>query len=253
MSLFSSFQLLKAARALALAAVVAVGFSGPLIAAEHGEDDPLTREELLAAVLDGGPTVQIALQALFYELRGDGEAIVALAIDLIDLLRDRDEADVVALAATLIVDAAFEALDTQIIAQLSIDDTTVTQFKQNIVLDVDVPDGLYRMILYTDDQGKTVVVNQEVTVTTDQTGESPDGVTVIIVKVVNGKIEFDIEAVAGFEIVLSEIVLEPVDEPDDLDFQAELMDEVASLFGDIAAAAGDIEPAAEVTDAVSPS
>ena len=253
MSVFSSFKILKASRAFALAAVIAVGFSGVAVAAEHEVEDPLTREELLAAVLDGGPTVQIALQALFYELRGDGEAIVALAIELINMLKDMDEADVVALAATLIVDAAFEALDTQIIAQLSIDDTTVTQFKQKIVLDVDVPDGLYRMILYTNDQGKTVVINQDVTVTTDQTGESPDGVTVIIVKVVNGKIEFDIEAVAGFEIVLSEIVLEPVDEPDDLDFQAELMDEVGSLFGDIATAAGDIEPVAEVTDAVSPS
>ena len=79
-------RLLKAPRALALAAVVAVGFSAPLMASEHGEEDPLTRAELLAAALAGDASARPALEALFGEALGDSDAIVALAVELIESL-----------------------------------------------------------------------------------------------------------------------------------------------------------------------
>ena len=73
-------RLLKTPRALALAAVVAIGYSAPLMASEHGEEDPLTRAELLAATLAGDSSARPALEALFGEALGDSDAIVALAI-----------------------------------------------------------------------------------------------------------------------------------------------------------------------------
>ncbi len=286
-------RLLKASRALALAAVVAVGFSGPLIAAEHGEGDPLTREELLAAALAGDPSARTALGALFGEALGDSEAIVALAVDLIGDL----EGDPVAItdAALLIADVATEALATQPIVRVSVDGNFIlppgalgwdlgspdspafrgfsklTQGDKSIVagatggiqrpggegllsdglinvsrifLNVDLPDGMYRLILMTDDQGnqsfanplgKAVTVNG---VRTNLLGGSPDGwlgggklggsddqsasgsvgtgtggATVIYVEVVNGRLEIEFEAAEDSDILLTGFVLEPADGP----------------------------------------
>lgn len=285
-------QLLKTPRALALAAIVAVGFSSPLMAAEHGEDDPLTREELLAAALAGDPGARDALGALFSEASGDSEAIVALAVELIGAL----EGDPVAIAdaATLIADVATDALSTQPIVQISVDAkfklppgalgwdlgspdspaflgfSKLTQGNKGIVsgatggvqrpggegllsdglinvsrisLDVDVPDGSYRLILMTDDQGtqnfrsplgKAITVNG---VRTNMPVGSPDGwavngslggsgdqdaslvgtgtggATMIYVEVVNGKLTIEFEAADNFDILLTALVLEPANGP----------------------------------------
>lgn len=293
MSLFSSFQLFKASRTIALAAVIAVGFSGALVAAEHGEEDALTREELLAAALSGDPSARIALLALFGELTGDSEAIAALAVALINAL----EGDPVAIAdaAFLISDVATDALATQPIVRVTIDEnftlppgalgwdfgspdspafagfTKLTSGDKGVVagktsgvqrpggagllsdglvnvsklfLDVDVSDGLYRLILMTDDQGNQVFVNplgQAIIVNGVRTvmpSGSPDGwlgngvlggagasatsggigtgtggATVLYVEVINGRLVIEFETAGDSQILLTGLILEPADGP----------------------------------------
>ena len=294
MSVFSSFRLLKASRAFALAAVIAVGFSGVAVAAEHEDEDPLTREELLAAALAGDPAARSALVALFGDLTGDSEAIAALAIELIRSL----EGDPVAItdAAILIADVASDTLNTQPIVRVAIDDdfklppgaigwdlgspdspvfpgfNKLTQGSKGIVvgatggvqrpggkgllsdgligirrivLDVDVPDGAYRLILMTDDQGNQFFVNplgQAITVNgvrTIMNSAAPDswstngllggtgdpsesggfggtgtgGATVIYVQVVNGRLVIEFEAAENSEILLTGFILEPAEGP----------------------------------------
>ncbi len=351
---FTRSLLLKAPRALALAAVVAVGVSGPLMAAEHGEGDTLSREELLTAALAGDASARTALEALFVAARGDSEAIVALAVELIGAL----EGDPVAIvdAATLIADVASEALSTQPIVRVAIEGnfslppgafgwdfgspdspafagfTKVTQGDRNIVagassgiqrpggdgllsdglinvtriiLEVGVPDGIYRLILLTDDQGTQIFVNplgQAITVNgvrTNMPGTSPDnwlgsgvlggangqsvtgastgGATVIYAQVVNGRLVIEFESADNSDILLTGIILEPLDGPsvlnttedifaDDDDIllaEALIADAIGQTLEAIATAAGDEaaredilnldDPAAEVTEAVSPS
>ena len=290
-------QLLKAPRALAFAAIVAVGlpvgFSGPLMATEHGgEADPLTREELLAAALAGDAGARGALEALFRAADGDSEAITALAVELIIAL----EGDPVAIAdaATLIADVATDTLSSQPIVRISVDGkfklppgalgwdlgspdspafkgfTKLTGGNKGIVsgatsgiqrpggegllsdglinvtrisLDVDVPDGIYRLILMTDDQGNQDFANplgQAITVNGVRTimpGGSPDGwrdngllggsgdqdadvigtgtggATVIYVEVVNGKLLIEFEAADNSQILLTGLILEPAEGP----------------------------------------
>ena len=287
----SSFKLLKASRAFALAAVIAVGFSGVGIAAEHEVEDPLTREELLAAALAGDPAARSALVALFSDLTGDSQAIAALAIELIGAL----EGDPVAItdAAILIADVASDTLNTQPIIRVAIDNdfklppgaigwdlgspdspvfpgfNKLTQGSKGIVvgasggvqrpggkgllsdgligirrivLDVDVPDGAYRLILLTDDQGNQFFINplgQAITVNgvrTIMNSAAPDswssngllggtgessgfggtgtgGATVIYVQVVNGRLVIEFEAAENSEILLTGFVLEPAEGP----------------------------------------
>ena len=290
MSVFSSFRLLKASRAFALAAVIAVGFSGVAIAAEHEAEDPLTREELLAAALAGDPAARSALVALFGDLTGDSQAIADLAIELIGALKG----DPVAItdAAILIADVASDTLTTQTIVRVAIDDdfklppgaigwdlgspdspvfpgfNKLTRGSKGIVgatggvqrpggkgllsdgligirrivLDVDVPDGAYRLILMTDDQGNQFFVNplgQAITVNgvrTIMNSSAPDswssngvlggtgesggsggtgtgGATVIYVQVVNGRLVIEFEAAENSEILLTGFVLEPAEGP----------------------------------------
>jgi hypothetical protein len=294
MSVFSSIPLLKTSRAFALAAVIAVGFSGVSVATEHGEEDPLTREELLAAALAGDPAARSALVALFGDLTGDSEAIAALAIELIGSL----EGDPVAItdAAILIFDVASDTLNTQPIVRVAIDNdfqlppgaigwdlgspgspvfpgfNKLTQGSKGIVggasggmqrpggkgllsdgligirrivLDVDVPDGTYRLILMTDDQGNQFFVNplgRAITVNGVRTimntsapdswssngvlggtgdpsessgfgGTGTGGATVIYVQVVNGRLVIEFEAAENSEILLTGFVLEPADGP----------------------------------------
>ena len=294
MSVFSSFRLLKASRAFALAAVIAVGFSGVAVAAEHEVEDPLTREELLAAALAGDPAARSALVALFGDLTGDRQAIADLAIELIGSL----EGDPVAItdAAILGADVASDTLSTQPIVRVAIDDdfkpppgaigwdlgspdspvfpgfNKLTRGSKGnvvgatggvqrpggkgllsdgligirrIVLDVDVPDGTYRLILMTDDQGNQFFVNplgQAITVNGVRTimnsavpdswssngllggtgdpsessgfgGTGTGGATVIYVQVVNGRLVIEFEAAENSEILLTGFVLEPAEGP----------------------------------------
>ncbi len=339
---FTRSLLVKAPRALALAAVVAagVGLSGPIIAAEHGEGDTLSREELLTAALAGDASARTALRALFAAAGGDSEAITTLAVELIGAL----EGDPVAIvdAATLIADVASEALSTQPIVRVSVEGdftlppgafgwdfgspdsptfagfTKVTQGDRSIVtgasggiqrpggdgllsdglinvtriiLDVGVPDGIYRLILLTDDQGNQIFVNplgQAITVNGVRTvmsdispsgwlGTGAGGAMVIYAQVVNGRLMIEFDAAENSDILLTGIILEPVDGPsvfstiedvfadDDkiLFAEAVIADAIGQAIEDIASAAGDEaarqdildlgEPEAEVTTSVSPS
>ena len=343
----------KAPRALALAAVIAVGFSGPLLATGHPEGPTLTREELLKAALAGDPSARSALRLLFSGASGDGEAIAALAVDLIGSL----EGDPVAItdAASLIADVASEILTTQPIVRVSVDGgfilppgalgwdlgspdspafkgfTKLTQFDKNIIsgstggiqrpggdgllsdglinvktvfLNVDVPDGLYRLILLTDDQGNQTFVNplgQAITVNGVRTpmprtspnswtgngllggvggafgaGTGTGGATVIFVEVINGRLVIEFDAAVNSDLLLTGLILEPIDEPSVLSTPEEIFNDdeevlfaeavIADAIGEaletIASAAGDEgqredilalnEPEAEVIETVSP-
>lgn len=109
-----------------------------------------------------------------------------------------------------------------------------------IVLEVDVPDGTYRLILLTDDQGNQLFVNplgQAITVNGVRTvmpGSSPDawagngilgdgadgaqgdgdgGATVIFVQVINGRLVIEFELADNSDILLAGLILEPVGAP----------------------------------------
>lgn len=263
------------------------------MAAEHGEEDPLTREELLAAALAGDPSARIALLALFAEVTGDSEAITTLAVELINAL----VGDPVAIvdAATLIADVATDALSTQPIVRVQVDENFIlppgavgwdlgspdsptfagfsklTSGDKGIVagatsgiqrpggegllsdglanvsklfLNVDVPDGAYRLILLTDDQGNQIFVNplgQAIIVNGVRTvmpSGSPDswlgngtlgavgasftagglgtgtgGATVLYVEVVNGQLVIEFEAAGDSQILLTGLILEPAEGP----------------------------------------
>ena len=292
-------RFLKAPRALALAAVIACGLPGALIAAEHGEAETLSRAELLAAALAGDPSARTALRALFSQ--ADGAAIATPAIDLIGGL----EGDPVAItdAATLIADIASEALNTQPIVRVSISGdlslppgargwdlgspdsptfagfTKLTQGDRYIVvgasggvqrpggegllsdglinvrkifLKVDVPDGVYRLILLTDDQGNQIFVNplgQAIIVNGVRTimpGSSPSdwarngvlgagaqlagdaqgtgtgGATVIFAQVINGRLVIEFESAVNSDILLIGIILEPLDGPSALNMPGDV-------------------------------
>ena len=277
-------------RALALATVFGVALAMPLAAAEHDAEEP-TREDLLAAALAGDPEARSALTALFDELRGDSQAIAGLAVDLIDALAG----DPVAItdAATLIADVATEALITQPIVNVSVDQdfklppgalgwdlgspdsptypgfAKVSQKDGSIVggsstgvrrpggegllsdgllnierFYVEVPDGVYRLILLTDALGNTTGVNplgQAIMVNgvrTSIAGGAPDswlgngrlgggaqtasagptgtqtgGATVIYVVVVDGRLLIEFLPQANQNIFLTGLILEPADGP----------------------------------------
>ena len=324
-------RLLKTPRALALAAVVAVGYSAPLMASEHGEEDPLTRAELLAATLAGDPSARPALEALFGEVFGDSDAIVALAVELIESLAGDPVAFID--AAILIADVATEILTTQPIVRVSVDDkfalplgalgwdlgspgsptfagfSKLTKGNTNITgatggvqrpggegllsdglinvtrisLDVNVPDGTYRLILMTDNQGnqsftnplgKAVTVNG---VRTNLLGAAPNdwlgngslggsgdqaasavgtgtgGATVIYVEVVNGKLVIEFEAADNSNMLLTAIILEPADGPSVL-FMEEVVfaDGEEVLFAEAAINAAIGETLQEIASAAGP-
>lgn len=113
---------------------------------------------------------------------------------------------------------------------------------RKIILDVDVPDGFYRLILMTDDLddqrfsnplGKVVTVNGVRSAFI--ANSSPDrwigggmfgdgavgmdhyGATVIFVQVINGRLVIEFEAVEGSITLLTGFILEPADGPSALD------------------------------------
>ena len=173
---------------------------------------------------------------------------------------------------------------------------------------MDVPDGAYRLILMTDDQGNQIFVNplgQAIIVNGVRTvmpsgspggwlangslggsgaasgagglGTGTGGATVLYVEVINGRLVIEFEAAGNSQILLTGLVLEPVDGPsvlwtpeevftddDEVLFaEAVISDAIGETLETIASAAGDEtrtedildldEPVAEQTDAVSPS
>ncbi len=94
---------LAVANGASLITIVAKGFFTTPSTGER-----LIHEELLAAVLAGDPGARAALLALFNEVRGDSQAIAALAVELIQALKGDPTAIID--AAIIISDVAGEVL-----------------------------------------------------------------------------------------------------------------------------------------------
>lgn len=97
---------LAVANGASLITIVAKGFFTTPSTGER-----LILEELLAAVLAGDPGARAALLALFNEVRGDSQAIAALAVELIQALKGDPTATID--AAYIISDVAREVLTSQ--------------------------------------------------------------------------------------------------------------------------------------------
>lgn len=330
------FRRLKSARAVALAAVLSIGFSTSLFATAHGD---LSREEIIAAVLAEEPGSEDALKALFNELSSDSEAIADLAVDLINSLSGDPVAN--AEVAGMISDIASETLSSQPIVKVSVGKgfrlppgalgwdlgapdsplfegfTKLTQKDTNIVsgsssgvqrpggegllsdglinvkkvfFNVDVPDGFYRLILMTDNQGNPSILNplgKSVTVNGVRTpmlgvrpsswggsgilggsnavGTRTGGATIIVVEIIGGRLVIKFEQVPGSNMLLTAIILEPnegegvladpenvfKDEEEILIAEAIIEEALGESFADIVSAAGEIEPEFEVAQTVS--
>lgn len=157
---------------------------------------------------------------------------------------------------------------------------------RKIFLNVDVPDGSYRLILMTNDLGnqsfgsplgKTITVNGVSSIISNSSpdrwlsggqfgsgdlGSDYGGATVIFVQVFDGRIVIEFEAKENSLMLLSGFILEPVDSPsvlylpEDIFFNDEkiltaesrISDAIGSVLNDIIVGANNVEQREDILD-----